>query len=472
MTNPIDVILPGALHKKLDGHLFPGDLDEHGAAIAVSTVTTARGTRLLGHRLFCARDGVDYVAGVRGYRQLRAEFIAKAMDYCRENGLGLLMVHNHGGVDRVGFSGTDLASHERGYPTLRDLMDGQPVGALVFARSAAAGDIWFANGLRQSIRSVRVTDVPMRNFTPAPLEVATAACTYARQLLMFSHLGQARLAECRVAIVGLGGVGSLLAEFLARLGVGTLLLIDPDRLEVTNLSRVVAATRWDVRWPLSASVMPAIVQRLARRFSAHKTVIAARAVHRANPTATVESFADNVARASVADACRDSDFVFLAADSMQARLVVNALVQQYLIPGLQIGSKVVTHDDQLLDAFSVVRWLMPGAGCLWCNGLISPERLAWEAKTDQEQLAQRYGTDAPNPSVLPINAVGAGHTAARFMCAYLGLSDSGLPLDLRIHHLSGEMYHDTPRQDPQCPECSASGRLGRGLTRALPTLPD
>ncbi len=55
-------------------------------------------------------------------------------------------MHCHGGTDEVGFSSDDLASHRRGYPALLDITDGGPVGALVLARNALAGDIWTRNG--------------------------------------------------------------------------------------------------------------------------------------------------------------------------------------------------------------------------------------------------------------------------------------------------------------------------------------
>ena len=63
---------------------------------------------------------------------------------------------------------------------------------------------------------------------------------------MFGAAGQHILQASKVAVVGLGGVGSLVAEQLARLGVGNIVLIDPDEIESSNLSRVVGATRVDV----------------------------------------------------------------------------------------------------------------------------------------------------------------------------------------------------------------------------------
>jgi molybdopterin/thiamine biosynthesis adenylyltransferase len=468
-----DVLLPDELHRSLVHHLFPGDHDEHGAVVAVGVMNSSRGVRLLGQRIFYARDGIDYVTGSRGHRQLRAEFIAVCIEYCRASALGYLAVHNHAGDQQVAFSDTDRASQERGYPTLLGLLGGPPVGALVFARRAAAGELWFSGGQRCAVRSVRAIGPVLHHLLPAPPSARAAGAAYDRQVLMFSDAGQQYLADCKVAVVGLGGVGSLLVELLARLGVGTLVLIDPDRVELSNLPRLAGATRWDARWPFAGSAMPPLLRRFSQAYAARKTTVAARVARQANPGCRIIRISRNVAEATVARECRDCDFLFLAADSMQARLVVNALSQQYLIPGLQIGSKIVPTVDGrgLEDAYSVVRWLLPGHGCLWCNGLISPEQLAREAKTAGERRAQQYGIDAPNPSVITLNAVGASHAAATFMTSYLDLAcEVGPPNDFRFRHLRREAFLDAPRQDPACPECSVQGRMGRGDALALPTL--
>src|SRR6202020_276596 len=57
--------------------------------------------------------------------------------------------------------------------------------------------------------------------------------------------GQIELAESHVAILGLGGIGSLVAEFLARLGVGYFTLVDSDVVAQSNLSRIVGASAAD-----------------------------------------------------------------------------------------------------------------------------------------------------------------------------------------------------------------------------------
>ena len=67
-----------------------------------------------------------------------------------------------------------------------------------------------------------------------------------RQVRALGSAGQKYLESLTVAIVGLGGTGSIAAEQLAHLGVRKFILVDPDRIEMTNLNRVVGARVSDV----------------------------------------------------------------------------------------------------------------------------------------------------------------------------------------------------------------------------------
>ena len=82
-----------------------------------------------------------------------------------------------------------------------------------------------------------------------------------RTELLLGAEGVARLAEARVAVIGLGGVGSFAVEALARAGVGHLLLADPDRVDVTNINRQLPATVKTVG-QMKAEVVRAHVQEI------------------------------------------------------------------------------------------------------------------------------------------------------------------------------------------------------------------
>ena len=463
--------IPAGLYAELQRHLFPGDRDEHGAVILAGTCASDRGLRLVAREVHLAKDGVDYVPGKRGYRMLKAEFIQSRILRARDRRLAYLAIHNHGGTDSVAFSGDDMASHERGYPALLDIARGMPVGALVFARSAVAGDLWFPGCDRAPLSHATVIDHRRRLLFPMPERKAMAGGMYDRQSRLFGDAGQELLRRTRVGIVGLGGAGSILAELLGRLGVGEFVLADPDSAEVTNLPRLIGARRRD-------AVVPAWVPRvIAERLRRPKVRMAVRNIRRASHHARVEAMASDFLEKDVAARFTDCDFLFLAADTMGARLLFNAIVHQYGIPGIQVGAKIpVAEDGAVGNVFCVSRMVTPEHGCLWCNGLIKPGRLQDEAVPEAVKRGYAYVNDPAvvAPSVVTMNAIACAHAADDFLFHLTGLKyDDAETGWFRWNSRRAVAGYDMPRQGAACSECSqiANSRFGMGDNGALPTKP-
>lgn len=436
-------------------HLFPGDGDEHGAVLLAGYVNNGEHSALCVREIHPAREGIDYVKGNVGYRALAPTFIHRMITRARDERLIYLAAHNHDSDTSVGFSRIDLESHDRGYPALLQIARGMPVGALVHGHRSMEADIWFPDGTRGRLDHAAVIGSGVLRVSPQPdSEEPHSSESYDRQVRWFGRSGQRQLARSHVGIIGLGGIGSLVAEYLAHLGIGRFTLVDPDRVETSNLSRIVGASRDDAAGEVA------------------KVKIAARCIRNANPDAHIESRIDDVAKESVARSLIGCDYLFLAADSMRARLVFNAIIHQYLIPGVQLGSKIHSGaNGRLSDVMSANRPVRPGEGCLWCNQLIDPTLLAKEAKTDDERRAQEYGTEQPNPSVITLNAVAAAHAVNDFLLDYLGLRPERAPLHYEhFHFLKNSRMLVEPRKDANCPECSRNGRFGRGDGVPLPSI--
>ena len=448
-----DILVTSEDHARIMAHLFPGDRDEHGAILHAGIVRTGSSLRLLIRNIQPAKFGADYVAGLYGYRALTPTFIHREILRCRDAGLAYLAVHNHHKSNRrVGFSSVDLDSHERGYPALLDIGRGVPVGALVYGQRSVAADIWLPDGSRRSLGTYRVIDHKITRLYSQPSQESDSDVEYDRQVRMFGAAGQHILQTSKVAVVGLGGIGSLVAEYLARLGVGNLVFVDSDEIESSNLSRVVGATRVDVE---SGQLKTQIAVRHAREMAVH---------------AKLQAITGDVSHQSIAQVLRDCDFIFLSADSMRARLVINALAHQYLIPVIQMGAKIRRGNyGNLEDAMCAVRHIRPGLGCLWCNGLIDPTQLAIEAKSDSERKEQAYGVWEPNPSVITLNAVAAAQAVNDFLFDFLGLRSGDT--ETAYHHFHfhrRETQHVVPRRSPECRECVH--RLAMGDALELPVV--
>ena len=464
VNRPLSLRLPSAMADELRAHLFPGDSDEHGAVIGAAVVNMSRGCRLLGRRLFLAEDGVNYIPGHYGYRKLTADFVMCCALACAKEGLAYLAVHNHLGKGRAAFSSTDLDSHRRGYPAIVDILNGPPAGGLVFSQEAVAGDIWLSADSQMELDHTVVIGHSQTLQYPSPRKPRSTDSQYDRQVRLFGDRGQEILVAQKVAIIGAGGAGSLISEYLARLGVGHLVVVDYDRLDSTNCPRVVGARPSDLDpWPRLDKPSP-----LLRQQSSFKVDISERVAREANPAIQYEAIAEDITNPVVAERLIDCDAIFLAADSMRARLLVNALCHQYLIPTWQVGAKVnIDPTGAIQDVFSVVRHLVPGQSCLWCNGLVNGTRLAEEAVSPEQRDAQRYVEDVPAPSVISLNAVACAHAVNQYLFTTLELQE--MPEEvcwMKYRAIEPCPTIELPRRELDCSECQ--GRLGAGRLKTLP----
>jgi ThiF family len=223
--------------------------------------------------------------------------------------------------------------------------------------------------------------------------------------------------------------------------------------------------------------MPVWIRRSALRFAKAKVAMARRNIFRANPHAEVEAIFGNFLEAEVAAKFIDCDYLFLSADTMRARLLFNAIVHQYLIPGVQVGPKVSVDpaSGNVLDAFSVVRPVTSESGCLLCNRLINSAKLQEESISEAERKQQCY-VDEPSVvarSVITMNAVATAHAANDFLFYMTGLQSSDVHRSYMRHQPNGRStWFDETRKSPTCIECGfgSKSRLARGDSHRLPVI--
>jgi molybdopterin-synthase adenylyltransferase len=129
---------------------------------------------------------------------------------------------------------------------------------------------------------------------------------YSRHLVLpdIGAAGQARLAAARVLVVGLGGLGSPAALYLAASGVGEMLLNDFDRIDATNLQRQILYGEADVGRP--------------------KTDAAADAIARINSSVRVVRVAERLQGDALVDAVAGCNVVLDGTDNFGTRFAVNA----------------------------------------------------------------------------------------------------------------------------------------------------
>lgn len=153
-------------------------------------------------------------------------------------------------------------------------------------------------------------------------------------------VGQERLVAARIAVVGCGALGSVVAMALARAGVGFLRLIDRDLPERSNLPRQVLFDEADV-----AAGLP-------------KAVAAAKCLARISSTVTVEPVVTDLTAANAMDLLSGVDVIVDGTDNFEARFLVNEVACRHDIPWVHGGA---------LGAEGRVLAIIPGkTACLRC----------------------------------------------------------------------------------------------------------
>jgi adenylyltransferase/sulfurtransferase len=137
---------------------------------------------------------------------------------------------------------------------------------------------------------------------------------YDRQIMIgeIGNPGQEKLKQARVFVAGAGGLGSPISIYLAAAGVGTIRIVDDDRVELHNLNRQVLHWNDDIG---------------AKKVESARVKIGA-----LNPAVQVESVCDTITAANVADLVGGCDLIMDAMDNLPTRYLLNKTALEKSIP--------------------------------------------------------------------------------------------------------------------------------------------
>jgi len=233
--------------------------------------------------------------------------------------------------------------------------------------------------------------------------------TVARGVAFFGDEGHRRLRHSSVAVVGIGGIGTLVVQQLALLRIGTLIVIDGEDVEETNRNRYVGVLHDD---PIPGTPKVEVARRLVAGISPETTVVAVK-------TTVVSSEAF--------DALEAASYIFGCIDNDAVRVILTEFAAAFGVPYIDAATEIVPDADRLRYGGRVaVAW--DGNGCLSCLGELDHDdvrkHLASESgKLDEEAIygAARTALGGSGPSVGSINGVVASLAVVEFMLAVTGI---------------------------------------------------
>lgn len=360
---------------------------------------------------------------------------------------GLLLVHAHPGDDAPRLSGTDRTSFEQLLPRCLDLLPEWPHGSVVIGDRGAVGGLAWLPGSRPgnltAVDSARWIGSPIVRSPPLPMRTPRRATVYDRQEMLIGSEGQSMLGQATLGVVGLGGGGSHMVQQAAHMGFGRLVLVDPDRVEETNLSRLVGAG-------------PSDVGRL-------KTEVMADLVRRINPDVAVDLCSERLPSAESIERVKACDLLVVAVDSHTARSEVQKVAWRYLLPLIDVGFGTRVRDDDgsgRIEAIAGhVHVYLPGGPCMWCSDLVTEAKLAEE----RGGHAVPYIEGVAAPQVIHFNGLLASQAMVEAMQVATGfLPFTGRPGFYLYRGMTGEMVRFFPERRQDCPICETE--LGAGDT--------
>jgi len=273
---------------------------------------------------------------------------------------------------------------------------------------------------------------------------------YSRNVALFGIDGQRRLSATKVAIVGLGGLGSHIAQQLAYLGILDYGLIDGDIVTSSSLNRVIGAVEAD-----------AVA-------GTRKVIVSERMIMAIQPTAHVVAPEGVVGRPTgdvVTEILQRSDVIFGCLDKETPRLCLTELSSTFSKLYIDAATDTGGESETWYGGRVIVS---DGTRCLSCLDMLDQGELRRESMSDDERRVHddiygitRAGLGTTGPAVVSVNGVVASLAVTEFMVYVTGLRPPSRQLTYR-----GDLARLTVSKDPPRTGCWYCAQWRAGAPRS------
>jgi len=453
----VTVRLPAGMFSRIRNHMLRTEREQFGLVMAGHSFHDGALT-LLGREYVVPDDkDLDYAhyTGVRISRDFNNAILKRAL----AKRLSIIHVHSHPfAQNSVCFSGVDDRSEQQETLWLHKHFPHVIFGSVVMGQDCMSARIWTMHDGRPvpiPIQRIWDCDFPLNIvYSSGAMSVDPLSDRFERQVRAFGVDGQRRMAMTTIGIVGLGGLGSLIAEGMARLGVSRFVLIDPDSVDETNANRLLGLTGRDIR--------------LRRR----KVDVAARELRRVNSDCKIRGIGLNVSTRRGMAALKQCDLIVAATDNHYSRLFLQTFAQQYVVPLLNTGVVIGSSNGNVTDALGDVQLFIPGDNnpCLLCSRLINLTTVGHElAHSSLKTMLARSGyirdNPEPAPAVRPLNAVTSNLALSMFHNLLCGFSQPVKAVSYNM--LAQSIEHYEFPLDAECRICGSEGITGLGDTLSM-----
>jgi molybdopterin/thiamine biosynthesis adenylyltransferase len=349
-----------------------------------------------------------------------------------------VLVHSHGEPCPT-FSSDDRKNERALLGAVSRLTMPLPAGTVLLGDEAAAGSFWRAGANDLALRRIEVLGETIDTWPSLSPDVSDRVrARLTRQTAAIGPRSDAKLTRARVAVIGVSGGGSHIVQQLAHQGVGTLMPVDDQLVEESNLGRMVGAQLSDV------GVTP-------------KTAVAYRLAQVLDPDIDVIEVRERFPSTTAIEVLRTADVIVSCVDSFRAREAVNAFCRRYLIPLIDVGMAIRSNEERLARADGQVITSLPGQPCLRCwfltDALLEHERRKRPPGYDEDPDA------LGEPQVVSMNGVLASEACNCVLDLLTGYSGGQRGAKVwQYNGRTGEVVTSAlPPARADCPACAEEG---------------
>ncbi len=397
--------IAGVHYDLLKAHLFPGDNLEAVAIAICGRYESEMGISFLVHEIF----PVSYEnCSVRTFDKVTwsTEGLQEILKKASVKKLSILKIHSHPSNYRQ-FSDTDNIADRELFDSIGGWMENDyPHVSAVMLQS---GEI-FGRAVTTGLDFIKLEMITVTGNDILLWGISNSSDTEDFSLRTRQAFGEGTVSKLRsmtAAVVGCSGTGSPVIEQLVRLGIGKIIMIDPDTIEKKNLNRIYNSTIKDA---LQKNRKVDVLKQSIDDIGLGTKVIA-----------LANNLYDSI---EILKQVANADLIFGCMDSVDGRHLLNQLASFYLIPYFDIGIKLISDGKGGIDQImGTVHYLQPGGSTLLSRGVYTAEdlRAAGMFRTDinqyKEQQKLGYITDVrvESPAVISINTQLASMAVNEFL---------------------------------------------------------
>jgi molybdopterin/thiamine biosynthesis adenylyltransferase len=423
----LDLRLDLGLWQSIVEWVFDFDSGEQAGALLIRTDAVRDGAVVVGERFFPVTE--EYVLDRTHGLRFDGRFNLRVAEAAERAGCGAILIHAHPLENPPLPSSEDATFGVDFLAFMRRRRPNDVHGLLVVGEESVTG-VCETPAERRAVRRLTVGGIPTLSLPHEPWGDPVADARD-RQFLAIGPAGQQALAHATVAVIGVSGGGSHVAQQLIHAGVGTLIPVDPDIVDERNLRRVVGAIRDDIG-------------------RTKKVGIPVRLAEAVRPEVEVNPIDDGFPSTETIRQLRFADVLVGCVDGWDVRDAINEFALQYRIPYVDIGASITPPSDrQGLRLNGQVAIVAPDGPCLRCMGLVTDGRVA--ASREQRQ---GYAEGVDEPQVVSLNGTLASEAVTAVIMLIAG--DDRLARYRRYEYPPGKLIVVEAERRIDCPACRAA----------------